>query len=777
VKGTRNTTRNRIRALRRLSTLPSAALFCAALGWLPAPAAAQEVRSPVLTGESDVVLKRPDIYHPGWNDLDKNGVRDPYEDPAAPVEARVADLLGRMTLDEKIGQMLQRHMENDSERTEAGRLAAGGLGSFLGAAPTPGRRNRLQREAVEDSRLGIPLIFGFDTIHGLRTVFPIPLGLSAAWDPALLQRVEAFAAAESAAAGIDWVFAPMVDVARDPRWGRMAEGFGEDPWLASQLTVAAVRGFQGDDYGRPDRVAACLKHFVGYGAAEGGRDYNTTEIGLPTLRNVYLPPYRAGVAAGAATVMSAFNLLNGVPASADRFTLTDVLRGEWGFRGFVVSDWEAVPNMIHHGYVADKPAAATASVNAGVDMEMVSDCYRNIPELLAEGRVAQATVDEAVRRILRVKFAKGLFERPYAAAAAVDRAAGAALAREAAIRACVLLKNADGLLPLRRPRRRIALVGPFADDAGDLLGCWAGLGRAEDAVTLHQGLAAAIPEAELTTARGCELEGGTDDGIAAAAAVAREADVVILAVGEPALWSGEDDFRSSLDLPGRQRELFERIASLGKPLVTVLFAGRAPAVPEVLERSNAVLLAWHPGVQGGPAIADLLTGAASPSGRLTATLPRSVGQVPVYYDHMATGRPMRDYRDGTRDPLLPFGFGLTYTHFSYSPTRVRRLPGAPETVVATATIANDGPAAGTEVAQLYIHALACSFGARPVRELRGWRRLSLAPGESRQVEFSLTGAELGAWTPEGRWSTEAGDYEAVVAPDAASGRPAPFRWQ
>ena len=351
-----------------------------------------------------MVLQRPAIYHAGWIDLNKNGVRDPYENPALPTEQRVADLLARMTLGEKIGQLLQVLMQPDSEQTQAARLAAGDLGAFLGAAPTPGRRNRLQREAVEDSRLGIPLIFGFDTIHGLRTVFPIPLGLAATWDPELLRRVSAFAAAESAAAGIDWVFAPMVDIARDPRWGRMAEGFGEDPWLASRLTVGAVRGFQGADLRGADRVAACLKHFVGYGAAEGGRDYNTTEIGLPTLRNVYLPPYQAGVAAGAATVMSAFNLINGIPASADRFTLTDVLRGEWGFHGFVVSDWEAVLNMIHHGYVADQAAAAQASLNAGVDMEMVSECYRAIPSLLAEGRVTPATVDEAVRRILRIKF-------------------------------------------------------------------------------------------------------------------------------------------------------------------------------------------------------------------------------------------------------------------------------------------------------------------------------------------------------------------------------------
>ena len=744
----------------------------------PALGTAQIVQSPVLTGESEVVLQRPEMYHPGWNDLDKNGAKDPYEDSALPVETRVADLLGRMSLAEKIGQLSQLRMEIDSERTQAARLAAGGLGSFLGAAPTPGRRNHLQREAVEDSRLGIPLIFGFDTIHGFRTVFPIPLGLAAAWDPDLLERTDAFAAAESAAAGIDWVFAPMVDIARDPRWGRIAEGYGEDPWLASQLAAAAVRGFQGPDYGRPDRVAACLKHFVGYGATEGGREYNTTEIGLPTLRNIYLPPYRAGVAAGAATVMSAFNLLNGIPASANRFTLTDVLRGEWGFRGFVVSDWDSVLEIIHHGYAADKAEAAYDGLHAGVDMEMVSDCYSTqIPALLAQGRLTSADVDEAVRRVLRVKFAKGLFERPYAAERPIDRAAGAALAREAAQRACVLLKNENNLLPLSHAPKRIALIGPLGDDAGDLLGCWPGMGRSEDVVTLRRGLAAALPGAQIQAARGCELTGGTDAGIAEAVALARNSEVVILAVGEPALWSGENNFRSSLGLPGLQEELVRRVAAVGKPVITVLFAGRPLAVPEVLAESGAVLLAWHPGIQGGPALADLLTGAAAPSGRITASFPRSVGQVPVYYNHQATGRPMRDYRDGPREPLLPFGFGLTYTHFTYGASQVRRGPGEPSTVTATATVANDGAAAGTEVVQLYIRELACSFGARPIRELRGFRRVSLAAGESRTVEFTLSTADLGAWTPEGKWVAQAGDYELVIAPDAASGTPVPFRWE
>jgi beta-glucosidase len=757
-----------------------AALGLAAAAWLlPAAAAADPdiIQSPVLAAAAETPLRRPEIYHSGWTDFNKNGIKDPYEDPAVPAETRVQDLLARMSLAEKIGQLGQQRMDERSAQTDAGLLAAGGLGSYLGAAPGPGRRNSLQRAAVEDSRLGIPLIFGFDTIHGFRTVFPIPLGLAASWDPELLRRVQSFAAAESAAAGIDWVFAPMVDVARDPRWGRIAEGFGEDPWLASRMATAAVQGFQGSDYGQTDRVAACLKHFVGYGAAEGGRDYDTTEIGLPTLRNVYFPPYRAGVEAGAATVMSAFNLLNGIPASANRFTLTDVLRGEWGFRGFVVSDWNSVLETMHHGYTADKAGAAEASLGAGVDMEMVSDCYRTqLSALLDQRRITPAQLDEAVRRVLRVKFAKGLFDHPYTAPQTIDLAAGAALARSAAARSCVLLKNEGGRLPLHLTGGRIALIGPLGEDAGDLLGCWPGMGRREDVVTLRQGLAAALPQVGITAAAGCGLTGDSGAGLDAAVALAAQADVIILAVGEPALYSGENDFRLGLGLPGRQADLCARIFALGKPVVTVLFAGRPLAVPELVEKSAAVLLAWHPGIQGGPAIADLLTGAASPSGRITATFPRTVGQVPLYYNHQPTGRPMADYRDGSRGPLLPFGFGLTYTRFRYGPTAVSRsgIGGAP--VTATASIANAGTARGTEVVQLYIRELACSFGARPVRELRGWQRITLAPGERRDVVFTLGAPELGAWNPAGQWVAEAGDYTVVIAADAASGAPAGFTW-
>ena len=728
-----------------------------------------DLQSPVVAGGGTFQLQRPEIYHRGWIDLNKNGVKDVYEDAAQPIDARLDDLLRRMTRPERIGQLWQRKVATDSVTQDAALLAAGGLGSYLGAAPDPARRNQLQRAAVEDSRLGIPLIFGFDTIHGFRTIFPIPLGLSCAWDPALVERVDTVAAAESAAAGVDWVFAPMVDIARDPRWGRIAEGFGEDPWLGGRMAAAAVRGFQGPDIAAEGRVAACLKHFVGYGAAEGGRDYNSTEIGPSTLRNIYLPPYRAGVEAGVTTLMSAFNSLNNVPASATRFTLTDVLRGEWRFGGFVVSDWAAVEEMVHHGYAADKAQAAAAALHAGVDMEMVSDCYRtSLPALLDSGRIPAAELDQAVRRILRVKLAKGLFDRPYAGPAALAAAAATALAREAVTRSCVLLKNDGPILPLR-DGGTVALIGPLAADRHNLLGCWAGLGRDEDVVTLRDGLAAALPGAKLIDAKGCDLTGADTGGFPAAVAAARQADVVVLAVGEPANFSGEHNSRAELGLPGMQQALFDAVAAAGKPVITVLFAGRPLAVPAVFEKSTAVLLAWHPGVQGGPGIADVLSGRVDPSGRLTTTLPASVGQLPVYYNHLATGRPLTIYKDGPTAPLRPFGFGLTYTRFEYGPTRLSSDHLKDGSLTVMVRLTNSGARAGTEVAQLYLHATACSFGIRPVRELKGFQRVTLQPGETREVSFSLRANDLGSWTPDGRWIAEPGHYEAVVAPDAASG--------
>jgi len=736
---------------------------------LPPSKDANEVKAPIVSGGGGFKLLKPQMYRQGWVDLNKNGRKDRYEDPTEPVEARVEDLLAQMTVAEKIGQLEQKRMDSDSDQKEAALLAGGGLGSFLGAAPDAGLRNRLQRIAVEESRLGVPLIFGFDTIHGFRTTFPTPLALSCAWDPDLVERLQAMAAAESAAAGIDWVFAPKVDIARDPRWGRIAEGFGEDPWLGGLLAAASVRGFQGPDYSKAGRVAACLKHYVGYGAAEGGRDYNTTEIGLPTLRNIYLPPFHAGVVAGAATIMSAFNCLNGVPTSGNHFTLTEVLRDEWRFPGFVVSDWNAVFELIHHGYAGTRDQAAAMALTAGVDMEMVSDCYRTqLPALIERSAPVKAALDEAVRRVLRVKIRKGLFDVPYTGPATLDPMASAALAREAAQRCCVLVKNDRGTLPLQPGFRSVAVIGPLGDDQVDMLGCWSGLGRWDDAITLRKGLGVALKGVKVGFAKGCEIKGGDRTGFDSAVALARSSDVIILAVGEEALMSGEANYRLDLGLPGYQQELFDRIAALHRQLITILFTGRPLAVPAVLAHSAAVLVAWHPGVQAGMGLADLLTGAVAPSGRLTTTFPTTVGQVPNYYNYSRTGRPFDNYKDGSRDPLLRFGFGLTYTEFSYGPTRLSTTTLRASRLTVSATVRNIGARAGTEVVQLYLRPFSCSFGARPMQELKGYQRIHLKPGEQTDVTFALSPGQLGAVTSRGQWVTEAGTYAVTIAPQAGT---------
>ena len=748
------------------------ALLASAL--LTAGALADEIAAPVVAGGGEFALHKAEIYHNGWVDLNKNGQKDVYEDPSQPVETRIDDLLKRMSREEKIGQLMQRKMNDDSDKKDAALLAAGGMGSYLGAAPDAGLRNRLQRLAVEDSKLGIPMIFGFDTIHGFHTVFPIPLGMAASWDLELVGRLNTMAAAESAAAGIDWTFAPMVDIARDPRWGRIAEGAGEDPWLGCRIAEAAVKGFQGENYGKADRVAACLKHYVGYGAAEGGRDYNTTEIGLPTLRNFYLPPFKAGVKAGAATLMSAFNAIDGVPASGNAFTLDQVLRREWGFDGFVVSDWNAVAELIKHGYAADSAEATQIALPAGVEMEMVSECYREtLPMLLDKEVVAQKVVDEAVRRILRIKIRKGLFERPYTSPVKLDQDAHNKLAREAAAKCSVLLKNENETLPLKGEGKTVALIGPLGDNQSELLGCWPGLGNPADVVTIKQGLGEALAGAKLVVAKGCEIKGDDTSGIEAAVAAAKQADVVVLAVGEWATMSGENNHRLDLCLPGVQQALFDAVAATGKPVVTLLFAGRPLAVPTVLEKSAAVVMAWHPGVQGGPGLADVLTGKVAPTGRITASFPRSVGQVPVHYNHLPTGRPFEDYRDGTRKELLPFGYGLTYTTFNYTATRVSSASVKDEVTV-SATVENTGKRAGTEVAQLYLHDVACSLGARPVRELKGFERVTLQPGEKKDVTFTLKRQDLGCYSAAGEWVTQPGKFEAVIAPNAGSGKMAGF---
>ncbi|HKY28034.1 MAG TPA: beta-glucosidase BglX, partial [Pyrinomonadaceae bacterium] len=623
------------------------------------------------------------------------------------VEKRIDALLAQMTLEEKLGQLQQLDGHADGKyRPEHLELVRKGLlGSTLnvrGAKQT----NELQRVAVEQSRLKIPMIFGFDVIHGYRTIFPVPLGEAASWDPVAVERAASIAAAESRASGLHWTFAPMVDIARDARWGRIVEGSGEDPYLGSIMATARVRGFQGADYSQPDKIVSCAKHWVAYGAAEAGRDYNTTEMSERTLREIYFPPFKAAVDAGVGTFMSAFNDLNGVPTTANPFTLTEVLRGEWKFDGFVVSDYTAVMELMNHRLAATEAEAAQYALNAGTDMEMVSRFYsKHASELLRAGKVTQQTIDEAVRRILRIKFRLGLFERPYAdearERAVVLNAANVAAAREIAARSLVLLKNERGTLPLNKSVGSIAVIGPLADDPKAMLGSWAGDGKPSDTVTLLAGIREKVPGTKILYAKGVAIEGRGVTGnfhappaavaessarsatvpvepnsIEEAVNAARQADVAILAVGETADMSGEAASRTSLDLPGRQMELIRAIHALGKPYIVVLMNGRPLTINWLADNSPAILETWFAGTQAGPAIADVLFGDVNPGGKLPVTFPRTLGQVPIYYNHKSTGRPPTDqkytskYLDVPVTPLYPFGYGLSYTQFKFGPPRL-----------------------------------------------------------------------------------------------------------
>ena len=691
-------------------------------------------------------------------------------------EARITALLARMTLAEKLGQLQQLDGEgNGTFRPEHPEMIRKGLlGSTLnvrGAKNT----NQLQHVAMDESRLKIPVLFGFDVIHGYRTIFPIPLAEASSWDPASAERSTSIAAQEARDSGVRWTFAPMLDIARDPRWGRITEGAGEDPFLGAAFARARVRGFQGADYSAPDKILACAKHWVGYGATEGGRDYNTTDMSEDTLREIYFPPFKAAVDAGVGTVMSAFNDLNGVPASANPFTLTKVLRGEWKFDGFVVSDYTSVKELINHGLAADDPDAARLALNAGVDMEMVSRLFnQHGSQLLKEGKVSQATIDEAARRILRIKFRLGLFEHPYTDEArekgSLLTASNRAAARAIADRSMVLLKNERESLPLNKALHSIAIIGPLADDHRSPLGWWSGDGKPEDTVTPLAGIRAKVaPATQVSYAKGCDTQGDSTEGFAEAVAIARDSDVAIVFVGESAEMVGEAASKSSLDLTGRQMDLVKAVHATGKPTIVVLINGRPLTVGWIFENTPAVLEAWMGGTEAGNAIADVLFGDVNPSGKLPVTFPRTVGQVPIYYNHMNTGRPPEannrytsKYLDVPWTPLFPFGYGLSYTRFKITNLQLsaQRI-SATGRLTASVEVENVGKRSGDEVVQLYIRDVAASM-TRPVKELKGFQRLTLQPGEKKRVEFLLTGAELGFWNRELRFTVEPGKFEVMV---------------
>lgn len=730
-------------------------------------------------------------------------------DPA--VEKKIDELLAKMTLEEKIGQMNQYSSSFDvtGPRPEAGwarrqyeDIRAGRVGSMLNVIGAEATR-RAQQLAVEGSRLGIPLIFGFDVIHGFRTSFPIPLGEAASWDLEAIEASARIAAKEAAAAGLHWTFAPMVDICRDARWGRIMEGAGEDPYLGAQVAAARVRGFQGEDLAAVDTIAACAKHYAAYGFAEAGRDYNTVDISEQTLRNVVLPPFHAAAKAGVATFMNSFNEIGGIPATASLHLVREILKGEWGFEGFVVSDWGSIAELVPHGYAEDLKDAARLAALAGSDMDMEGRAYiQHLQSLVEAGVVDEKLIDEAVRRILRVKFKLGLFDDPYRYSDP-EREQKVLLhpdhlkvARDVARKSIVLLKNEKNLLPLSKNLKRIAVIGPLAADKDSPLGNWRGSAVPNSAVSLLEGIREAVgPDTEVVYQEGVALLASdqtnfarplvfntTDrSGIPAAVEAAKSAEVVVLAVGENAFQSGEGRSQADIGLKGLQEELVQAVYAANPNTVVVLMNGRPLTINWIAENVPAIVEAWFLGSEAGHAIADVLFGDYNPSGKLPVSFPRHLGQLPLYYNHKNTGRPgpsdmvfWSHYTDVANDPLYPFGYGLSYTTFSYSPVQLSstKLTRNGKLEV-SATVTNTGKRAGTEVVQLYVRDLVGSF-TRPVRELKGFQKIELQPGESRTVTFTLTAEDLAFWNAKGRWEAEPGKFQVWIAPDSASGEPAEF---
>lgn len=712
------------------------------------------------------------------------------------VEKRVDALVRKMTLDEKLQQL---QLLSDGQITDAD--ARAGVGSVF-SLTDPAKINHFQQIAVTESRLHIPILFAYDTIHGYRTIFPIPLATASSFDPAVATAGDTIAARETATVGIKQIYSPMVDVSHDPRWGRIAEGGGEDPYLGSVMAAARVKAAQGKDYSAPDKVVTSVKHYAAYGQPEGGRDYNTTDMSEQRLRNLYLPPFKAAIDAGADTVMCSFNAINGVPGCANEDLETNILKKEWRFDGFIESDYTAVAELrscppktpdegpCGHGVAADGPSAAQAALNAGTDTEMVSTNLRDYgKQLLAQRRISMSRIDDAVRRVLRVKFRAGLFENPYVdQAKAVDPAsfvtpADRTAARTAAARSMVLLKNEGPMLPLD-PAKSVAVIGPLGDDQHNMLGPWWGRGEDADAVSLFAGIKAQNPNTTFTEA--CAMvdkdppdltpadECGSDAGFPAAVAAASAADQVVLALGETRGQSGEAAARSEIDLPGRQQQLIDAIKATGKPFVVVLFNGRPLTLSKVDAAAPAILEAWFPGTEAGNAVADVLFGKVNPGGKLPVSFPRAVGQVPIYYNHEPTGRPCdiaskynSRYRDiDSCDPLYPFGFGLSYTTFSVSDLRLSRTTVSKNgSLSASVTVTNTGARAGDQVVQLYINDPVASI-SQPVRRLRGFERVTLAPGATRTVRFTLDRSDFGYYDNDGRFVVEPGRID-VYAGDSS----------
>lgn len=713
------------------------------------------------------------------------------DDMTKPEDQALA-LLEQMTLEEKIGQMSQ---VNGGGHDLHQAIRAGQIGSVLNEVDVH-EVNELQRVAVQESRLGIPLLIGRDVIHGFKTILPIPLGQAASWDPDIIEQGAAMAAVEAASTGVNWTFAPMIDITRDPRWGRIAESLGEDPHLCGILGAAMVRGFQGAQLSDQGAIAACAKHFAGYGAVEGGLDYNTANIPENELRNVYLPPFKQARDAGVATFMSSFSDLNGVPPSGNDFLMRQVLRDEWGFEGFVVSDWDAIRELTVHGFSANDREAVVAATKAGINMEMASSLYKeHLPSLVNDGEIDEAALDELVYSILKLKYELGLFDNPYTNPADFPQLVNhehRQVAKMSALRSCVLLKNESQVLPLSADHLdSVAVIGPLADDGYEQLGTWVFDGEAHHSHTCLQAIHDLVGDkTDIRWARGMQSSRSREhDGHHEAIQLAEESDVVILFMGEESILSGEAHCRAEINLPGSQELLIEQVAATGTPIVLVVIAGRPLTLEPIIDKVDSVLYAWHPGTMGGPAIADILFGEVPPSGKLPVSFPRVVGQVPIYYARKNTGRPPShdnithiDEIDGRAEqtslgmsafhldagftPLFPFGYGLSYTHFEYRDiVRSQEFIALGDTITLSATVQNCGDRDAEEIAQLYIRDVAGNV-TRPIRELKGFQRVSLAAGESKQVSFVIHTDELAFHNRKMELVTEPGDFHAWIGGDS-----------
>lgn len=695
-----------------------------------------------------------------------------YKDAKAPIEKRIDDLISRMTLEEKVLQLNQYTLGRNNNVNNVGeevKKVPSEIGSLIYFDINPELRNSMQKKAMEESRLGIPIIFGYDAIHGFRTIYPISLGQACSWNPGLVEQACAVSAQEARMSGVDWTFSPMIDVARDPRWGRVAEGYGEDPYTNGVFAAASVRGYQGDDMSAENRMAACLKHYVGYGASEAGRDYVYTEISAQTLWDTYLLPYEMGVKAGAATLMSSFNDISGVPGSANPYIMTEILKKRWKHDGFIVSDWGAVEQLKNQGLAATKKDAARYAFNAGLEMDMMSHAYdRHLKELVEEGKVTMAQVDESVRRVLRVKFRLGLFERPYTPVTNEKdrffRPQSMAVAAQLAAESMVLLKNDNQILPLTN-KKKIAVVGPMAKNGWDLLGSWCGHGKDTDVEMLYDGLTAEFGgDAELRYAMGCKPQGNDRSGFAGALDVARWSDVVIVCLGEMLTWSGENASRSTIALPQIQEELVKELKEAGKPVILVLSNGRPLELNRMEPLCDAILEIWQPGINGARSMAGILSGRINPSGKLAMTFPYSTGQIPIYYNRRKSGRGHQGfYKDITSDPLYPFGHGLSYTEFKYgtvtpSATKVKRG----DKLSAEVTVTNTGSRDGAETVHWFISDPYCSI-TRPVKELKHFEKQLIKAGETKTFRFDIDlERDFGFVNEDGKRFLEAGEYHILV---------------